>query len=298
MRPVMRRVWPLLTLAMLSGCIVLRVSAVNPIPGLSKVAVAPFFNLSDEKAVDGRRFALAYQAELQKVQGFQVIPVGIVEDALREHRLTLDNPDDVHELAKLLDADAVVIGAVSDYKPYYPPRIVLQVAWYSPRPWLLPPCLETSPGPECPAGGGESPHFLPEMQTPRGYSLLRGQSPDELPAHSSDEVPGQSPNYGPVPPLAAVEPPCRQTDVATLSDPSQALMSYTRLFDGADPQLVVVLRDYVELRGDLRSGGWEGYLYRSDDFIRFASHMMIVEMLSLHGGATKTEIVLKLRKNR
>ncbi len=44
----------------------------------------------------------------------------------------------------------------------------------------------------------------------------------------------------------------------TISDPSQALMSYTRLFDGADPQLVVVLRDYVELRGDLRSGGWEG----------------------------------------
>ena len=42
----------------------------NPFPQLSKVAVAPFFNLSDERTVDGRKFALAYFAELQSVPGF------------------------------------------------------------------------------------------------------------------------------------------------------------------------------------------------------------------------------------
>src|SRR6185437_11088554 len=51
------------------------------------------------------------------------------------------------------------------------------------------------------------------------------------------------------------------------TDPHLPLMSYTRIFDGADADLVAALRDYVELNGDLRSGGWEAYLHRSDDFI-------------------------------
>jgi hypothetical protein len=54
----------------------------NPFPQLSKVAVAPFFNLSSEPSVDGREFALAYFNELQLVPGFQVVPIGIVEQAI------------------------------------------------------------------------------------------------------------------------------------------------------------------------------------------------------------------------
>ena len=75
-------------------------------------------------------------------------------------------------------------------------------------------------------------------------------------------------------------------------------MSYTRIFDGADGDLVAALRDYVELNGDLRSGGWEEYLHRSDDFIRFCSYRVILEMLSLHGGEGKHRLILKLRKYR
>ena len=74
------------------------------------------------------------------------------------------------------------------------------------------------------------------------------------------------------------------------------LCSYTRLFDGADSDVVNRLRDYLELRGDQRSGGWQGHLHRSEDFIRFTAYSMIVEMLSLHGGVAKTQIVLKWRK--
>jgi hypothetical protein len=82
------------------------------------------------------------------------------------------------------------------------------------------------------------------------------------------------------------------------SNPRLPLMSYTRIFDGADGDLVAALRDYVELNGDLRSGGWEGYLHRSDDFIRFTSYRMILEMLSLHGGEGKHRMILKFRKYR
>jgi hypothetical protein len=81
-------------------------------------------------------------------------------------------------------------------------------------------------------------------------------------------------------------------------DPTQPLMSYTRLFDGTDSKLTARLRDYVELNGDLRAGGWEAYLHRSEDFIRFTAHVMIVEMLQLHGGEARKRIVFKLRKYR
>jgi hypothetical protein len=68
-------------------------------------------------------------------------------------------------------------------------------------------------------------------------------------------------------------------------------MSYTRFFDGADRQLIQALKGYYYMKGDTRSGGWEAYLHRSDDFLRFASNMLVVEMLTLHGAPLKTEKV-------
>jgi hypothetical protein len=75
------------------------------------------------------------------------------------------------------------------------------------------------------------------------------------------------------------------------------VMSYTRLFDGADAGLTANLRDYVELRGDLRAGGWEAYLHRTDDFIRFCCHRMIEEMLIIHGGEARRRYVLKFDRD-
>ena len=53
-------------------------------------------------------------------------------------------------------------------------------------------------------------------------------------------------------------------------------MSYSQIVDATDADLMATLRDYVELSGDLRGGWWEAFLQRSDDFIRFAAHQMIV----------------------
>ena len=61
----------------------------NPFPQLSQVAVAPFFNQSDEPTVDGRKFALAYFAELQAVPGFEVVPLGVVEEAIIDDQVDL-----------------------------------------------------------------------------------------------------------------------------------------------------------------------------------------------------------------
>ena len=47
----------------------------NPFPQLSRIAVAPFFNQSDEPTVDGRQVAMAYFAELQATPVFEVVPL-------------------------------------------------------------------------------------------------------------------------------------------------------------------------------------------------------------------------------
>lgn len=103
----------------------------NPFPQLTKVAVAPFFNLSTEPTVDGRQFALAYFNQLQLVPGFEVVPVGVVERAAQMHKIQLSNPSEARRLAQILGVDAIVIGAVTDFNIYYPPRCGMQVEWYA-----------------------------------------------------------------------------------------------------------------------------------------------------------------------
>src|SRR6185295_5049951 len=62
----------------------------------------------------------AYYSELQKTANYQVIPVGIVEATIQENDLNMSSPADAIKLARILDADAVVVGAVTHYNPYYP----------------------------------------------------------------------------------------------------------------------------------------------------------------------------------
>ncbi|MCA9006173.1 MAG: hypothetical protein KDA70_12955 [Planctomycetaceae bacterium] len=389
----------------LPGCVIMHTSVTNPNPRLKTVALVPFFNLSQEPDVDGRRFALAYYSELQKVPGFQVLPLGVSEVAMVENKLSMNNPDDVLKLAKILNVDAVVIGAVTDYSPYYPPRIGMQVSWYSPHSQEFIPGMpllveerhaeksmlnklfkmdrvaarevrheehrqnkevrhaahieqkETRKAEKelRKAGMKDCPEGCPvefSEPTTTENAVIRGQSTDSLdswpytqnqsgivqaaaqanqgspsldeplhaplPTDSQSKV-GAGPKVGagqqilpaPKPGISSSSIPpqsntsvvkqfedyCPPTQVGTY-DPHQPFMSYTRLFDGSDAALVAHLRDYLEVSGDRRSGGWEAYLHRSEDFIRFTSHLMILEMLTLHGGQAKHQIIFKVRKYR
>lgn len=295
-----------------AGCVMFEVGVTNPVAGLSTVAVAPFFNLSAEPTVDGRRFAEAYFAALQHTPGFEVVPVGVVEQAIHDHRLEMNSPDDALKLAEILRVDAVVVGAVTDYSPYYPPRLGLKVAWYSPYPWEFVPGISTHedarklimksdksfPGKRKGNCDSSAELACPPDALPVP-TQFRGQSPDggtqegwwnRMLRRSGDS---QTVMVGP--------PPTGSEPYAANSssfNPREPLMSYVRLFDGADPRLTARLRDYRELSGDLRSGGWEAYLQRSEDFIRFTSHVMVVEMLQLHGGESMRRVVIKTRRQR
>jgi hypothetical protein len=308
----------------------------NPFPQLSKVAVAPFFNLSSEPKVDGRQFAEAYFNELQLVQGFQVVPIGTVELAIREHQLALDNPEDVRKLAQILQVDAVAVGAVTDFTPYYPPRCALHVEWYAANPcfhpipagyglpWgtpqeeFIPPPLvfesemalakaqlKTQSPPYQPLPvpprvvQPEQPELLPESEDAR-------QMPGQPLAHRAKARPAQAVTAAPDggtphwPSATALLPPAPCAGTPDCQPPAkiEPVMQHTKSYNGHDSQVTAALANYVHFRDDARFGGWQSYLQRSDDFIRFCCHLHIHEMLSARGGAGETRVVWRWSEDR
>lgn len=271
----------------------------NPFPQLSKVAIAPFFNLTQEPTLDGRQVALAYFNELQSVPGFEVVPVGVVERVMLEHHLGLNGPEDARRLAKFLDVDAVVIGAITDYSPYYPPRLGLQVEWYAANPGFH----SIPPGYGLPWGTGEEQEipgpliFEAEFalareqlktQTPQCPEPAKSGKPTDSPEASkkaSDEPTPEWPDpHGFVPkPPAKTPPPCWPT--------SQPVLKHTRTYNGHDGEFTAALESYYAFRDDARFDGSYGYLQRSDEFVRFCCHMHIWEMLTARGGAGETRVV-------
>jgi hypothetical protein len=75
-------------------------------------------------------------------------------------------------------------------------------------------------------------------------------------------------------------------------------MTHTKIFNGHDVHLTAALRNYYFFRDDERFGGWESYLQRMPDFIRFCCHLHISEMLTARGGAGKSRVLWRLSGDR
>lgn len=351
----------------------------NPFPQLSRVAVVPFFNLSDEPTVDGAQFAMAYFAELQSVRGFEVVPLGVTEQAIiRLGLFNSRNPDssparDARLLAQELGVDAVVIGAVTDFDPYYPPRCGMKVEWYAANagfhpipagyglPWgtpeeeyipeslvfeaemalareqlatqtpdcpieslpmhgpplpgelaPMPPGLFPSLGPTAPADAGgdatdeETDNAQQEGAADAGVKVTALEAP--LPSGATTHTPGTTapadtadaagmfpPDWpdarGFLPPgPSPVRPACVRSDLP--------VMTHTKVYHGHDPEFTAALASYVDFRDDARFGGWQAYLQRSDDFIRFCAHLHIAEMLTARGGGGESRVVRRWSDDR
>ncbi len=407
-----RNLWILLLLIISPGCVVIQTGVTNPIPDATTIAIIPFFNQSMERAVDGRQVAEIYQEELQKIPGFQVVPVGTTETAMIKHGIALNSPADALKLCQLMKVDMVVIGSITDYSPYYPPRIGMHVSWYSHKPIGFSPGVQVDPyarrhfkltnevkhqevddfypgetkgwnrlrkvgrvtgvsratrafgsfrrgmwnyikGEEVeaiPAGEtvipadsevqirSQSPDLtdgsvkanssrtvLPKSNTqPNDKTKLSGSKTSLIPAnhsrtnYNSEDQPNICEQDCPkdCPEIEDCEHQHKREHHLVFPDltkypgvitaeplkpvlefnPLEPVMSYTKIYDARNAEVVANLRDYCELNNDLRSGGWKAYLERSDDYIRFTVHRMIVEMLTLHGGEGKRRFVLKKRK--
>ena len=297
----------------------------NPFPQLSTVAVVPFFNQSGEPTVDGRQLASAYFNELQLVPGFEVVPVDVVETAITVHNLRLDNPTEARRLAQILEVDAVVIGSVTDYSPYYPPRCGLRVEWYAANPCFHP----IPPGYGLPWGTPEEENVPDGLVFEAEMALAKEQLNTQTPAYApmasdavsaageppmpaaSGELQQAADNAGPIDTTVTAvttgttapglppgwpdprgfisPPPSAQPPACTPSD--APVMKHTRTYNGHDSEFTEALATYCYFRDDARFGGWQSYLERSDDYVRFCCRMHIWEMLSARGGAGKTRVV-------
>jgi hypothetical protein len=333
----------LLAAALLPGCMIVDVGVTNPVRGLSTVAVVPFFNQSDERAVDGRLLASHYASELQKTPGLEVIPVGVVETTMRQYGLhDIASPADAARLALLLNADAVVIGTVTEYSPYYPPRLGLSIAWYSPHAHRFVPGIPIDPDArkivhdnlkarrkaEAQArkearrlrkevDGGETVILPGDATVPTVPVLTDPSTPDGSPSQPFNLPPdpvfsdpddarfrppiiirGQSPVMGRDAGRDEASGAVRRGVAGHGGVPVRIppLMTYTKVVDASDAATLAAFRDYLELRDDGREAKWTARLEWADDFHRFACHMMIVEMLTLHGGEGRRRVVLKWRK--
>ena len=352
----------------------------NPFPQLTRVAVAPFFNLSTEPGVDGRQFANCYFNELQLIPGFEVVSIGVTEQTIRQYNLEMTSPADARLLAQLLDVDAVVIGAVTDYTPYYPPRCGITVEWYAanacyhpiPAGYGLPwgtPQEEYIPGPlvfeaemelaraQMKAVATPNHHTPPVPPRPAKLdspNLMHPADPFAQPlepvdpaAHTqqaNSHAPAQPVPANAAQPAAATQagstpaqshPGAAQasaSDVRTASaeqiiegagppenwpdargflpampcDPPDLncqptnlpVMKHTAIYNGNDGEFTAALANYVFFQDDARRGGWQAYLQRSDDFIRFCCRMHLFEMLSARGGAGETRVVWRWPTDR
>lgn len=349
----------------------------NPFPQLTRVAVAPFFNLSTEPAADGRQFAVCYFNELQSIPGFEVVSVGVVEQAIRQYHLEMTSAGDARRLAQILEVDAVVIGAVTDYSPYYPPRCGITVEWYAANPCYHPipagyglpwgtPEEEYIPAPlvfeaemelaRAQMKAAATPHYDPPLLPPKppkqeapqfmpdadplAQPLPEGEptshsDADKLAATATDAAsetsgstatasdtsetgaakpatgkvrptggdlaPGDSGQPGPPPgwPDASAFVPQSPCDPTNSCIPNNLpIMKHTRVYNGNDGEFTAALANYVFFQDDARRGGWQAYLQRSDDFIRFCSRLHLYEMLSARGGAGETRVVWRWPTDR
>ena len=339
---MLRRILLICLLLPAAGCTIIPEGAHppkihNPFPQLSRVAVVDFFNHSNDPTVDGRQFALAYFNELQSIPGFEVVPVHTVQTAIAEHKIELNTTEDARRLAQILNVDAVVIGSVTDFDPYYPPRCGLKVHWIAANPGFHP----IPPGYGLPWGTTEEEYIPDALAFEAEMALARAQLATQSP-EQGDQVPLPE---GAIPPgpkqagsieastvqqTSAIEPatadssPTTDTtgtfDALFPADPrhtraffrpdaphptrppmwpsSRPVMEHTRTYNGHDPEFTTALRTYAHFRDDARYAGWQGYLQRTDDFIRFCCHKHIAEMLTARGGAGKTQVVWRWSTDR
>lgn len=303
----------------------------NPFPQMKQVAVLPFYNQSNEPTLDGEAVAMAYYAELQAIPGFEVLPVGVARNLLVQYSRTFGEPrtgSQFQQLAQFMGVEAVIVGSVTDYEAYYPPRVAMTVHWYAANPGFHP----VPPGYGLPWGTKAEKRIPRRIVEEAEFEIAREQLATQAPkpgpppgtigedtvaqassesdsvddpseawplpeSPASEEVVGSGASAVPLPeqwpdPTGLIPDPPRPTPPALIAQ-SKPVLTHTRLYRGDDVYVTDRLADYVDNEDDARIGGWQSYLNRSNDFIRFCCHLHLAEMLESRGGGDQSDLILR-----
>ncbi|MEO1238000.1 MAG: hypothetical protein AAFX76_14545, partial [Planctomycetota bacterium] len=121
-----------LAVVLLTGCQPQRVdTVVAPYETRQVFAVAPLRNESGTAFADGTRLADKLTQRLALVRGLDVLPVNRVlaaMDALGLNRVA--SKADALRLRQTLGVDALVVGTVTTYEPYSPPKLGMNLELY------------------------------------------------------------------------------------------------------------------------------------------------------------------------
>lgn len=90
------------------------------------LAVAPLYNETGVSTLDALHYSDLLVAELQQVRGVDVTPMQRVLGAMEEQDIAwISSVDEARAIARTLGADGIVVGTLTSYDPYYPPRLGL-----------------------------------------------------------------------------------------------------------------------------------------------------------------------------
>lgn len=287
----------------------------NPFPQLYRVAILPFYNQSREPTLDGDSVAIAYYNELQAIPGFEVMPVGVSRRHLEAMGREPQSGADFQKLARSMGVDAVIVGAVTEYSPYYPPRLAMSVDWYAANPGFHP----IPSGYGLPWGTPEEEYIPEKLVDQAEFALAREQlatqTPELPPPEPELRQTGRRSQLEMLPPAKSVAEELAQSAAsplpATWPDPrgfvplppagakppllpqTRPVISYTKIYDGKDADFTAQLESYFYQQDDARFGGWKGYLQRPDDFLRFCCRLHVTETLAARGGAGHSRAIVR-----
>lgn len=146
----------------------------SPYPQRVVLAVAPLANESGTSAANELRLADRLTEQLAEVDGIGVVPLNRTLDAMQALGLPeVRSPAEAHALARALGADGVLVGSITAWDPYDPPRLGLNLALFGSGSALA------APG---------SPEIDPRalQSASSDYTLNGAPSPDRPLAYFSD----------------------------------------------------------------------------------------------------------------
>jgi hypothetical protein len=117
----------------------LEYSVISPYSQTHTMAIAPAINLSGSRDFDPLVVSDKLYEEMQQVQNLNVLPLN--KTLLAMERLGIRSIDDVktaQRLAEYLQADGLVVPAVTAYDPYNPPLVGMVLQLYTPEAKVAP----------------------------------------------------------------------------------------------------------------------------------------------------------------